>query len=32
MMSKKKKTNCGDCRFQLTGFDGGLLAADAWQG
>ena len=21
----KKKTNCGDCRFQLTGFDGGFF-------
>ena len=24
-MSKKKKTNCGDCRYQLSGFDGGFF-------
>ena len=24
-MSKKKKTNCGDCRYQMSGFDGGFF-------
>ncbi len=24
-MSKKKKTNCGDCRYQISGFDGGFF-------
>lgn len=24
-MSKKKKTNCGDCKYQMSGFDGGFF-------
>ena len=24
-MSKKKKTDCGDCRYQMSGFDGGFF-------
>lgn len=25
VMSKKKKTDCGDCRYQMSGFDGGFF-------
>lgn len=25
VMSKKKETNCGDCKYQMSGFDGGFF-------